>query len=82
MLKQVINRSISSVWVLILVLFAGLMSLTITSTLTAKEYRDVWLLPTVSGTPSKIEPVVKDLIAGNLREITNDQVCGGGGGQV
>lgn len=25
-----------------------------------------------------IEPVVKDLIAGNLREIQNDQVCGGG----
>jgi len=31
---------------------------------------------------AEIEPVVKDLIAGNLREITNDQVCGGGGGQV
>jgi len=29
-----------------------------------------------------IAPVVKDLIAGNLTEITNDQVCGGGGGQV
>lgn len=29
-----------------------------------------------------IGPVVKDLIAGNLTEITNDQVCGGGGGQV
>jgi predicted Fe-Mo cluster-binding NifX family protein len=27
-----------------------------------------------------IEPVVMDLIAGNLPEITNDQVCGGGGG--
>ena len=26
-----------------------------------------------------IEPVVKDLIAGNLAEIRNDQVCGGGG---
>lgn len=26
-----------------------------------------------------IEPVVMDLIAGNLPEITNDQVCGGGG---
>ena len=25
-----------------------------------------------------IEPVVKDLIAGNLAEIRNDQVCGGG----
>ncbi|MBU8848503.1 MAG: NifB/NifX family molybdenum-iron cluster-binding protein [Desulfobacterales bacterium] len=31
---------------------------------------------------AEIEPVVKDLIAGNLAEITNDQVCGGGGGQV
>lgn len=28
-----------------------------------------------------IEPVVKDLIAGNLPEISNDQVCGGGGGR-
>jgi predicted Fe-Mo cluster-binding NifX family protein len=28
-----------------------------------------------------IEPVVMDLIAGKLPEITNDQVCGGGGGQ-
>ena len=27
----------------------------------------------------EIEPVVKDLIAGKLSEITNDQVCGGGG---
>ena len=27
-----------------------------------------------------IEPVVMDLIAGNLPEITNDQVCSGGGG--
>lgn len=26
-----------------------------------------------------IEPVVMDLIAGKLPEITNDQVCGGGG---
>jgi predicted Fe-Mo cluster-binding NifX family protein len=26
-----------------------------------------------------IEPVVMDLIAGNLPEISNDQVCGGGG---
>jgi predicted Fe-Mo cluster-binding NifX family protein len=31
---------------------------------------------------AEIEPVVKDLIAGNLAEITNDQVCGGGGGQM
>ncbi|WP_300464024.1 NifB/NifX family molybdenum-iron cluster-binding protein [Desulfobacula sp.] len=30
----------------------------------------------------EIEPVVKDLIAGKLAEISNDQVCGGGGGQV
>jgi predicted Fe-Mo cluster-binding NifX family protein len=30
----------------------------------------------------EIEPVVKDLIAGRLPEIKNDQVCGGGGGQV
>ena len=29
-----------------------------------------------------IEPVVKDLIAGKLSEINNDQVCGGGGGQM
>lgn len=28
-----------------------------------------------------IEPVVMDLIAGKLSEISNDQVCGGGGGQ-
>ncbi len=28
-----------------------------------------------------IEPVVMDMIAGNLQEIRNDQVCGGGGGQ-
>jgi predicted Fe-Mo cluster-binding NifX family protein len=27
-----------------------------------------------------IRPVVEDLIAGNLPEITDDQVCGGGGG--
>lgn len=27
----------------------------------------------------EIEPVVMDLIAGNLSEIKNDQVCGGGG---
>ena len=31
---------------------------------------------------AEIGPVVNDLIAGNLKEITNDQVCGGGGGQV
>jgi len=31
---------------------------------------------------AEIEPVVKDLIAGKLQEITNDQVCGGGGGQM
>ena len=29
-----------------------------------------------------IKTVVEDLIAGKLSEITNDQVCGGGGGQV
>ena len=29
-----------------------------------------------------IEPVVKDLIADKLSEIDNDQVCGGGAGQV
>ncbi len=28
----------------------------------------------------EIKPVVEDLIAGNLSEIQNDQVCGGGGG--
>ena len=31
---------------------------------------------------AEIKPVVEDLIAGNLTEIQNDQVCGGGGGQV
>jgi len=31
---------------------------------------------------AEIEPVVMDLIAGKLQEITNDQVCGGGGGQM
>ena len=31
---------------------------------------------------TEIEPVVKDLIAGKLQEISNDQVCGGGGGQM
>ena len=31
---------------------------------------------------AEIGPVVNDLIAGKLQEITNDQVCGGGGGQV
>lgn len=28
----------------------------------------------------EIKPVVDDLIAGNLMQIRNDQVCGGGGG--
>lgn len=31
---------------------------------------------------TEIEPVVKDLIAGKLQEISNNQVCGGGGGQM
>jgi predicted Fe-Mo cluster-binding NifX family protein len=31
---------------------------------------------------ANIQPVVEDLIAGNLQEIQNDQVCGGGGGRV
>jgi predicted Fe-Mo cluster-binding NifX family protein len=31
---------------------------------------------------TEIEPVVKDLIAGKLQEISNNQVCGGGGGQI
>ena len=31
---------------------------------------------------AQIEPVVNDLIAGKLTEIRNDQVCGGGGGQI
>ncbi len=31
---------------------------------------------------SEIGPVVNDLIAGKLAQIRNDQVCGGGGGQV
>jgi predicted Fe-Mo cluster-binding NifX family protein len=31
---------------------------------------------------AEIKPVVEDLIAGNLPLIQNDQVCGGGGGQV
>ncbi len=30
----------------------------------------------------EIKPVVEDLIAGNLPLIQNDQVCGGGGGQM
>ena len=30
----------------------------------------------------EIKPVVEDLIAGKLPEIRNDQVCGGGGGQM
>jgi len=54
MLKQV-----SSVWMLILILFTGLMGLTMASTLTAKEYTDAWLLPTVPGTSSKTAPIVK-----------------------
>ena len=29
-----------------------------------------------------IRPVVEDLIAGKLKEIQNDEVCGGGGGQM
>jgi len=29
---------------------------------------------------TEIKPVVEDLIAGKLPEITDDQVCGGGGG--
>ncbi|MEN8245858.1 MAG: NifB/NifX family molybdenum-iron cluster-binding protein [Thermodesulfobacteriota bacterium] len=31
---------------------------------------------------AEIRPVVEDLIAGKLEEIKNDQVCGGGGGQM
>ncbi len=31
---------------------------------------------------AEIRPVVEDLIAGKLPEIQNDQVCGGGGGQI
>lgn len=31
---------------------------------------------------AEIRPVVEDLIAGKLPIITNDQVCGGGGGQI
>lgn len=30
----------------------------------------------------EIRPVVADLLAGKLPEITNDEVCGGGGGQM
>ena len=30
---------------------------------------------------AEIKPVVEDLIAGNLLQIQDDQVCGGGGGQ-
>jgi len=29
---------------------------------------------------AEIKPVIEDLIAGKLREIQNDEVCGGGGG--
>ena len=32
-------------------------------------------------TRPEIRPVVEDLIAGNLPQITDDQVCGGGGGR-
>ncbi len=31
---------------------------------------------------AEIKPVVEDLIAGKLPQITDDQVCGGGGGQM
>jgi predicted Fe-Mo cluster-binding NifX family protein len=31
---------------------------------------------------AEIRPVVEDLIAGKLQEIQNDEVCGGGGGQM
>jgi predicted Fe-Mo cluster-binding NifX family protein len=31
---------------------------------------------------AEIRPVVEDLIAGKLPEITDDQVCGGGGGSM
>ncbi len=31
---------------------------------------------------AEIKPVVEDLIAGKLREIQNDEVCGGGGGSM
>ena len=31
---------------------------------------------------AEIRPVVEDLIAGKLKEIQSDQVCGGGGGQM
>jgi predicted Fe-Mo cluster-binding NifX family protein len=31
---------------------------------------------------AEIRPVVEDLIEGKLPEIRNDQVCGGGGGQM
>ncbi len=31
---------------------------------------------------AEIAPVVNDLITGDLSEIKNDQVCGGGGGQI
>lgn len=34
------------------------------------------------GQRPEIRPVVEDLIAGKLSEIQNDQVCGGGGGQM
>jgi len=31
------------------------------------------------GVRPEIRPVVEDFIAGKLQQITNDQVCGGGG---
>ena len=31
---------------------------------------------------AEIRPVVEDLIAGKLKEIQNDEVCGGGGGSM
>ena len=34
------------------------------------------------GERQNIKPVVEDLIAGKLQKIAEDQVCGGGGGQI
>lgn len=43
-------------------------------------FRQVGINVYHDATRPEIRPVVEDLIAGNLPEISDDQVCGGGGG--
>ena len=43
-------------------------------------FRQVGIDVYYDGVRQDIRPVVEDLIAGKLQQITNDQVCGGGGG--